>query len=47
MAAWLPECIESLEAQSLPDYEILAVDGGYLGLGSEGLGDTAEYAGSS
>lgn len=26
MAAWLPECIQSLEAQSLPDYEILAVD---------------------
>jgi NAD(P)-dependent dehydrogenase (short-subunit alcohol dehydrogenase family) len=25
----------------------LAVDGGYLGLGSEGLGETAEYAGSS
>lgn len=25
----------------------LPVDGGYLGLGSEGLGDTAEYAGSS
>lgn len=24
----------------------LPVDGGYLGLGSEGLGDTAEYAGS-
>jgi glycosyltransferase involved in cell wall biosynthesis len=26
MAAWLPECIESIEAQSLPDYEVLAVD---------------------
>lgn len=26
VATWLPECIESLEAQSLPDFEVLAVD---------------------
>jgi glycosyltransferase involved in cell wall biosynthesis len=26
VAPWLPECIESLEAQSLRDYEVLAVD---------------------
>ncbi|MCK5488346.1 MAG: glycosyltransferase [Gemmatimonadetes bacterium] len=26
VAAWLPRCIESLEAQSLLDYEVLAVD---------------------
>ena len=28
VATWLPECIESLEAQSLPDFEVLAVDDG-------------------
>lgn len=26
VATWLPECIESLAAQSLPDFEVLAVD---------------------
>jgi len=26
VATWLPECIASLEAQSLPDFEVLAVD---------------------
>jgi glycosyltransferase involved in cell wall biosynthesis len=26
MSAWLPQCIESLERQSLRDYEVLAVD---------------------
>ena len=28
VAAWLPECIESIEAQSLRDYEVLAVNDG-------------------
>jgi glycosyltransferase involved in cell wall biosynthesis len=49
VAAWLPECIDSLEAQSLRDFEVLAVndgstdDTGAILLRWSGLDDRVRY----